>query len=283
MGVVDSERYHSIWQKQVPRIAQSYRFLMHALLSTAALHLSIVEPEAHLAGAECGQYHYSKALKLFSETVTEVDAQDSRLSEAIWCFSVLIMNISFVMGGLNSSFGTDVIESFASVLKSVRSARDVLASLRTLPHDSVVGGLLEHTRNRTTHSLPTEIDRSLQHIEDTMKVRSTEFEPEIFTRLETAIASTRYFFTLIAPRPTDWSHILQWPFSLDLEFFILLEERNPIALSLLAHWCVPVYHAPKRWSVGDWPHVVVNEISASLEGTSWSVLVEWPVLEINAS
>lgn len=282
IGALDNENYHSIWQIQVSELAQAYPFLMHALLSTTSMHLAITETSRPSATyIDSSQNHYTASLNLFKQDVTQVNNSSTpRLGEAVWCFSVLIMHVSFAMGRLGTSLGQHAIGTFADVLHAFRSAFSVLIPLHTSLQNSEIAGLLEHTRHRRTHPLPPEVDASLHNLQSTMDSQRGAFSLQELTLLEKALSSTRHFFTLVSPHPSTWSHILQWPFSLDPSFFQLLQNRNPVALALLAHWCVPIHYAPERWSVGDWAVVVVRDMEMELVGSEWIHAIQWPLGEI---
>lgn len=280
VGAIDDEQYHSIWQSKVPRLAQTYRFLVHAVLSTAAMHLALTDSPTPVVHMKLGEDHYTKALESFTKNVIEVNGADPQLSDAVWCFSVLIMHISFAMGQVNSSSGQDAIEVFASILQSIRSASSVLTLLRDSPPDSAVSRLLQHTRHGRPHSLAADVSHSLHHLHNMLDSEGQNFDQQTLASLDAAFIPTRNFFTLVPTHPSSWAHVLRWPFSLDPAFFLLLQQRNPVALALLAHWCVPIHNAPKRWSVGEWPRIVMEEIRCTLNGTGWESGIEWPCSEI---
>lgn len=98
--------------------------------------------------------------------------------------------------------------------------------------------------------------------------------------LNNTLQELRRFYTTVSPSPESWEFLLQWPIHLPPDFVSLLEQGNPAALAMLAHWCVAVHNAPRKWYMGEFAHKVMDKIYRQLESTAWGGVVEWPVSQI---
>lgn len=69
---------------------------------------------------------------------------------------------------------------------------------------------------------------------------------------------------------------LSWILRIPPEYLDLLQDRKPLALIILAHYCVVMYHLRKRWWMGDWGVRVLQEI-CDLLGRDRLATIKWPI------
>lgn len=67
---------------------------------------------------------------------------------------------------------------------------------------------------------------------------------------------------------------LSWILRISSEYLDLLQDRKPLALIILAHFCVVMYHLRERWWMGDWGIRVLREI-CDLLGHHWLEAINW--------
>lgn len=270
----DSEQYRIIWEQEIPRLAQSHEFLMHAVIGFAAAHQATLSHEQ--ASREAARYHYIEALKAFRN---QVDAITNDKADALLGFSILICFLTLYFESEKPLEARDPITEFISLMHTIHSSIGLLSQIRDTLQSSTIGYLLSHTLNRQHHSIAPEVDESISLLE-ALAVQHPD-QPSLLkpSGIEDAIIKLRRFYTLSCPRPTDWLHILSWPISLDPDFTLLLEARDPVAICTLAHWCVPACNAPTKWWVGDFFNGLLSAIALQLAGTEYDDVLAWPVSE----
>ncbi|KAK4497800.1 hypothetical protein PRZ48_010454 [Zasmidium cellare] len=271
----DCEQYRIIWQHEVPRLAQSHGFLMHAVIGFAAAHQATLSHEQ--SSKDAARHHYVEALKAFRN---QVEAITTDKADALLCFSILVCFLTLYFESEKPSEARDPITEFISLMHTIHSSIGLLSQIRDTLQTSTIGYLLQHTWNRQPHAIPPEVNDSISLLEG-LALQHADHPSPVLDASGTgeAISKLRRFYTLSSPRPVDWVHILSWPISLDPEFSLLLEARNPVALCTLAHWCVPACNAPTKWWVGDFFNNLLSAIALHLAGTEFDDAMAWPVSE----
>lgn len=67
-----------------------------------------------------------------------------------------------------------------------------------------------------------------------------------------------------------------WTFRVPSEFLELLEERQPFALTVLAHYAVVLHNLKDSWWMGDWGTRILSAIGDQLD-PDWRALIGWAV------
>lgn len=84
----DEEEVRHVWRTEIPKIAYSYEFLMHGILSLSALHLSYVKPEKHSHYLTSSTFHMALGLQTFRTILRKPTAENCF---ALFAFSSVIM------------------------------------------------------------------------------------------------------------------------------------------------------------------------------------------------
>ena len=278
----ESELYCHIWRQEVPRLAQSHGFLMHAVLGFAAAHqLAISDVDPALRDYSVVRHHYSQALILFRTAVQVIDQEQA---EALLSFSILTSFLTLYLECGTPTGCADAGQGVIVFLQVVQNSTRVLEQVRESIRGSTVGVLLSHTWNKESHAIAPETERSLFVLDCLASaylssIDSANSESAVGSILLNGLAKLRQLFALVDPKEKGWSFILLWPIKLDPGFITLLQSKNPIALCALAHWCVPIYHAPRKWWTGDWPKRMLIAVEEQLRGTQWEEGIRWPLEE----
>jgi hypothetical protein len=196
-------------------------------------------------------------------------------ADAILCFSILVMILTFCLD-INGPEEKDALTDIINLLHMLQSPSGVLDAVRQNLNATKVGVLLRHTWKAQPHAIPPDVHASLEVLQDLALATS---DPGDVSELFTAIAKLRRFFTLTEPHPTSVKHMLSWPISPGREFSALLEQRNGVAMCILAHWGVPLYNAPPTWYVSNWPKKLMLGLAEQLPGLQWSEAMSWPLEE----
>ncbi|BCS27250.1 uncharacterized protein APUU_60298A [Aspergillus puulaauensis] len=71
-----------------------------------------------------------------------------------------------------------------------------------------------------------------------------------------------------------------WVCDVPAEFIDLVQVYDPLALVVLAHYCVVLHRLRERWWIATWGERVLDDIKGIL-GVAWSGEVEWAVGMVN--
>lgn len=293
IGAIESELYNDIWRQEVPRLAQLHGFLMHAVLAFAAAHqLSSSDIPPTLRDCRLVRGHYSAALSEFRQAV---DVINDERAEALLCFGILTSFLTLFLECVAfPTAGGDFIGRLVIFLRVVQNSTKVIAQVRTSLQSSKIGVLLSHTWKEEPHPIDPEIERSLFVLDSMAHVYISSLGTSPYSDssgsntshttdlsegaiLLQGLAQLRQLFALTKPKEKGWKFILLWPIKLPPPFIQLVQDSNPIALCALAHWCVPIYHAPQKWFTGDFAERTLEAVAQKLAGTQWEEGIRWPL------
>jgi hypothetical protein len=94
---------------------------------------------------------------------------------------------------------------------------------------------------------------------------------ETIQRLEVPLASLNHGGGL----PSSF----MWIFLTPTAFFDLISQRDPLALIVLAHYCVPLHQLRANWWLSSWGYRVLDMVYKTLDSHLRSSLT-WPIREI---
>lgn len=70
---------------------------------------------------------------------------------------------------------------------------------------------------------------------------------------------------------------LLWPPRMPTRFLDLIRQREPLAMIVLAHYCVLLQHAERTcWFIKGWAVAVMTSVTKRLAGTPFQDLIRWP-------
>ena len=75
---------------------------------------------------------------------------------------------------------------------------------------------------------------------------------------------------------TNIRWVISWPIQLSDEYVVLLNQRRPEALIILAYYGVALHSYRKSWAVGDAGATLIKAVSAQV-GKYWSSWLSWPM------
>lgn len=283
LSFADYDVYRPIWQVAVPREAQSYQFLMHIILALSAMHIRHLRHPHNLQALrykELAHKHYQNAVTSFRSKVLEMDASNT---SAVFAFSHLSLYFSFGSAQFaNISQMQDPIGELLDIFVLLRKAMDNL----TLAWDLVEAGSMAIFLQRgplitDRRYLPAEISMGLELMEQTCQqfIESSQVGPIATETYRTAIQQLWDSFVMAQTKKKDWAMTLRFIMILPERFSGYLQQREPLALIILAHFCVILHRAPTRWWAEGWSTHVVGAVFEALP-QDWRYAISWPMKEV---
>ncbi|KAF3892350.1 putative C6 finger domain protein [Trichophyton interdigitale] len=292
-----------IWQSLVPQLAHLYPFVMHNILSLAAMHLASLLPHPHLLLHKytlLAARHQSHVIKAAQARVASQQVTSQNCSAVVICSSLLLLYeltilhpSYFVSGRVVSTTTTTTTTTAAS--SSSSWVDEIVQKMLVMRH--LVGlwnismalfsqgparCLLSTGTLDVTSPLAVEVRSSLDRV--LLATTTTLHVPDAYAA---AVDSLWHCFkSCVLSTPPDWLRALAWPNMVPRVFMSELLERKPLALVLLAHYCALLVLHPGSWWMSAWPRPVVFALmeAVSQSGHAHSKdLFAWPVKVVTNS
>jgi hypothetical protein len=274
-SLLEDKDMQQIWQQKVPLETQAHAFLLHGIIGFAALHLS------HLHGPNDRDYQliacqqHAKAIKAFQVSVINVNSEN--------CAAVLAFSLIMAMRQFDMSFTSGLLqageqfERILDALSALRGAWYLVMHYRPLMEQGPLGILLTRPRNLVKGVIDPETSNVLGSLESiNQSTADTEETKAIYSDV---IQKLYHWYSLVSPNPRTWAHIIKWPSELPPEYFTFLQQKRPMALTILAHWCVPLHRAPYRWFVEGWAKQAVQVMAHLVDGAYVPAMI-WPLQQV---
>lgn len=271
-----------IWQFEVPKLGLTYMFLMHQVLAIGALHLGHLHPEQRESYALHASQHQNDAIAGMRESLTQITPDNCH---ALFAASSLLLLNAFstfpyqrgALHGLEAPTIDDVLDVFLLV----RGMSHILSSSQPTIEAGPFASFF--TEVVTPSSTPL-LDAVGQHLENfRTSLETCDADPasksvvteEIGSFLEWiqhAISTTAFPELRVA---------MSWPIHLTEEYLQLLRNRDPVALTLLAYYCVIVRSTESStWFMTGWGINAARAIVSELD-PGWKEMIKWPLAFIS--
>lgn len=126
-----------VWQIEIPKIAYSYEFLMHGILSLSALHLSHLRPEKYSDYMMSSRIHLTLGLRSFVQILTSPNHENCSALFS-FCSAIMIYTYGSPMEENNE---VDTASLFVNLIEVFRLSRGTLVILPYLQAMSCRTGL----------------------------------------------------------------------------------------------------------------------------------------------
>lgn len=208
------------------------------MLGLAALHLTMnvsakTEREALIRTAE---YHQSQAIILFTPTLTNMKPSTY---DAAFSLSLILVIFSFGLPLIvDSPYESNSVDEIHQVLALVKSMMDFSVGIYENVRNGEVGRLtvLEESAFELSESSLSALSALYEQTKEAQRANAThEYEPfrETIQRLEVPLGNLDHDGGLPS--------IFIWIFLCPTPFFDLISQRDPLALIVLAHYCVALH------------------------------------------
>ena len=262
-----------IWRYRVPEMAKGSEYLMHNVLALSAIHNAHIRPYHQQRYRSLAAYHQCKAANGFRLAVQELSPKNAGAVCASAGINILSeLGFSLCPDATDSQSIDpiqDLLTKFALIRRTVTLWRSSLPLLENKYSSSVFFKQDERcTPNTTLAEVPIALKNLQTHVED-LPLETDERET-----YERAVLLLILEFRTILTQPRDFGQILRWSILVDSPFLELVSMRRPMALVILAHYCVIFHHATTRWCLKGWAEKVFYAIKASLD-QSWTQYLDW--------
>ena len=260
----------------VPRMAFSNPFLLHTILSLSALHLAHFKKGHRDYYLELAHYHYNIALPTATSLL---EAFSEKTCSALYMFSSLCTLFTLGMGPKPGDFLVFGEYGVAEWLVLFRGLRTILESHPGVLENSELSPMFSISIRQVNQ--PPSNSQQLQTLQRLIIDTAPEGR-DVQVYLTALEELSRSFPSTSIPgqgSQTSPQIIFVWLYRLSDDFMQRLQQRDPIALVIFAHFCVLLNNLSSFWWVNGWVEHLLSAIYRSLD-VEHQMWMSWPMEEI---
>lgn len=279
-GLVDvfpSDGTCSSLLQEFVKLALATPYLLHEVLAMSALRLFAVNA-ARQELILRASYHQAEALRLVQPHVEAV-TQDQSLPLLFFSSFVAISGIAEAALDAHVHCDDETFDPIAKTTHSFQLSRGTMALVT--PHWAhirgtwawnIISSQIEASSGLT--AMPTQIPAYTA-------VRSLAFGVEPDTSRKACLRAVDLTFdalSLVSQREdaaVSMRVVSAWPIEVGDDFHLLLAERRPVSLVILAYYAALLRLGTGLWWVGRWPGLLLEHIVSTL-GEEWEEFLAWP-------
>ncbi|KAI2793359.1 hypothetical protein POX_b03413 [Penicillium oxalicum] len=275
----------ALWQITIPQLSLQFPSLRHGLLALSALQLARDRP----ACAQNGRTYLVRAREHYRLALAGIQLDSTENLTVVQCnavFALCAVLLAYIFAhGLilidpipgptaTEESQPRTLDEFLQVSNLTRQVMDTMMEVV----DRVAEGDL-HSLVALDHSRPRMPDISqllilgLRHRNALEAERNPAHEKDIYdqTLRQLHLSLERL---MSGSEPRDFAFC--WPCQTPLRFDDLVQQREPFALIVLAHYAVILHHLHNLWWIRDWGTRILHEILDSVDA-EWHELMRWPI------
>lgn len=271
-----NEKTDTIWQCLVPEEALEHPFLMHGILALSALHLARTRNDhrrpmySNIAIA-----HQNQALALFRDLLGNINASNAK---AMFAFASIVVLYTFGFPHeSNSSDSWTSIDDLYQVIVLIRGVQHVINTASTSLRDSSFQPLM-HIEDPEPF-LPDDAQAALDELHEANNACGAQDETHDTEIYEDTIHKLSSIMSMLQRDLNSLTTAGRWAIKVRTEYVDLVREHAPLALVVLAYYCVILHCLRHHWCLWDWSYRVSRAIWLVLDA-QWRPLVRWPMITI---
>ncbi|KAK3673757.1 hypothetical protein LTR78_006310 [Recurvomyces mirabilis] len=266
-----------IWQEELPKVAFTADYCMHAVLGFSALHKAHTEPELAPALRTSAVDHLDKALVRYRENGGITTAENA---SAKFAFTWLVVLFAYAI-----PLSVPPIDAMVELFHLVKGVDTILAEswfwVSQGPFAPVLArGLGDAiTLQPGRNPLPEGMDFGLNHLDYMLGSEAMLTADRRGCAMILAELKQLYDNVLRPQAGVSVASILCFPKQDSAPFGQLIKRRVPQALIILAYYCVLLDILDSRWWISGWSTRVLRDIMGTL-AESWQNWIEWPISSV---
>jgi hypothetical protein len=288
-SILKTHEVNHFWHSVMPLVGFKYQYVIHSILSIAALHIAYTNPSERHNSLLVAAEHHSKALDGFAEDIGHAGPENS---SALFANATLTFFYAFV--SFSKMFEGEYVDRKARTARVlgtewiplVRGTGAVLHPLHEYVRTGPLSPLLDLHNfadlDPNDNSYSSEYNDCLTQLR---KIWAGEEHAEVYdqTSEELRKCSTWMAQFRITDRFTNTSTWYNrftsgpfiWLFNAPEKYFVLQHQRQPHALIIFAYYGALLHELDGYWWAEGCGRSIVNAVDECL-GPYWSSEIEWP-------
>jgi hypothetical protein len=285
--LADSPEIEDLWQNHIVQWGIAFPSILHLILALSALHLGHETPPLRDQYIQQADEHFTFGVRSVSSILTQLNEDNC---QQIYIAAVLICFNYFGRGPRAGEYLVFSADGPAEWLVLMRGVKLIVQSY----HEKVYSGILKSEPEPEPRAEDDTIDPAWQtetneyrlHVGAVQRLAEEDiagsdraiYDAAIQDLL--AVSGEVYVKRSSQIRLVGLMQVLMgWLYRLPEEMVSLLEQKEPVALIILAHWGMLLKHMRSVWFMKGWDAHVVSGVRAALPAhlRHW---VEWPEAKV---
>ncbi|KFY97092.1 hypothetical protein V498_02274 [Pseudogymnoascus sp. VKM F-4517 (FW-2822)] len=246
------DKQRLVWQTDIHYQARSNAVLMHGILSVAAIHLALLEPDNSPQFRLRALHHHDLGVQLFNQQLSNITAENSHI-----LFPFAVMLVVWAHSSPIIVQEDMQLDHILNLLELVRGCKTIFMMHWDTISGTPIGSLREFIPRL----------KSQQVIQSYVTLRAFEI-----LRLKTsgsmyehAIGRLENVSMKAGDEPDDVRTVVAWPCLIDEEIWDRLKNKDLMSLFLLAHYAMLLerYEA-QWWWINGWSRRILTAVGDEL-------------------
>jgi hypothetical protein len=275
------------WESNLSPLAFSCDYLLHGILSTAALHLAYLCPDKRDKYNVLSARHYDIALPTFRKAISVITSENCH---QVFGFSLLLIVSHFASFPSRDFLFSEAVpnSSLSNWIVSLRGAQSIMKQARSYISSSPTLGPLTDWRKEIfsataggTQFVEDETDKSLMLLLDHLTSSPSMKNCTTIVEMETYISTTYQLRRLLTASAMTSDSLSRrafsciWPVIISDTFIRLLSEQRPPALAITAHYCLLLQKISDCWYMERRAYELFDIVQQGLD-SEWSAYILYP-------
>lgn len=268
----------TVWRVRVPQVGFSYSFVLRGILALSALHLAHLKPELHAQYIAQTEFHHNLALQMVSAIMPSINEENGL---AIYLFSTITTIISCAKPRKPDDFWI-VGHRDIEWLSLFRGTRFIIAATEDTIKTGALAPLFDNGRRRTCARNARSPD-NVPFLDDLRQVlvNSVRDAKELNCYFDAINELAKSFATIHeeGSRNCETADVFIWLLEISDDFFFLLHQRKPEALTIFAYFCVITYELEWAWWMQGLSIHLIRGIHSYLD-EEYRCWLQWPMEQL---
>ncbi|CZR69101.1 uncharacterized protein PAC_19002 [Phialocephala subalpina] len=276
-----AERDIQVWQEIIPRIAQSYDFLLQGVLAVSALHLSTLQTSTvrRTELVQKAMRLQNLALPAFRHSLSLGNPDDI---DAVFAFAGLVVPYMLAISGSSPNQIPNLDNRHPHWFHSVRGLVLLLGKI----WEQLMRGPFVLLMKRSIVTDDYTINPDDVHFVELYQIlqprpSSSSHDVEALAACRGALDELRRIAALpcsVCRTVNRVGAVYIWPGTVSQEFVKLLDQRRPEALVIFAHYCMLLKRVNHIWCFVGVGTNMLRAVEKELD-VEWKPWIEWAVSE----
>ncbi|KAM3479534.1 hypothetical protein MY8738_005379 [Beauveria namnaoensis] len=287
--IVRSSEIDYYWQTVFPRVGFQYPFVMHGILSLAALHIAHIDSASRKRRTIDASRHHNTSLQGFQQAIGEMSDENS---DALFACSIL--NIIYILAMLRPVNG-DSSGGIGSRSRNIRALGTewipIIRGVEAVIHpvfDRVRKGPLSPMTNLGNWAELDLASETAPEDEAFCRIRAAWHgmpDSQVYDEALLVLRKCHLYITQFEAMPEEslhawgynrgWSGPLMFLHFASEDYFTRLHQRQPPALIIFSYFGALLHGLNDYWFMEGWGKDVVR-VTDEVLGEYWESWLEWP-------
>jgi Fungal specific transcription factor domain len=258
-----------IWQQDVIREALQHEFLLHGILSLAAVHIISTSGDFN-KWRRIARIHQEAGLTAF---IPALDNLNKDNCHALFIFSTILAILS-VASPMSVATGIHLspIDKALGLLVLLRGVRAVVKGSYSWIAGGRMGYMLHRSENVEEQELSPDVIAGFDILR--AKLNATTDDSGTLEVYKSATLTLEDTFRRLTRTELDSGTILNWSDACGDGYIALLKQRQLPALAILAYYGVLLHRLKHEWWIHAWGSQLVEAVRQELR-EDWSEPIGW--------